>query len=58
MRPYEKKAIIEELSWHTDHPRAAYDEMTEKERSDVAQRGYVTKELWACIAIRLPKREV
>jgi hypothetical protein len=55
VRRDEMRRVVEELSWHTDQPKVAYEATTEKERRDILKRGYVTKELWRCIAVRLPR---
>lgn len=57
-RPYEKRAILDELAWHHDHPMMVYNIMTETEKAEVLRKGHVTKKLWEALKPRIPALEV
>ena len=56
MRP-ELRRAIEELGWHTEHPRQAAALLSDDEIDDIAKRGHLTKTLWLELKERMEAAE-
>lgn len=56
MNANDRYKVIDELGWHCDDPRAAFELLEPAEARDILKRGFVTKDLSESIAERLERR--
>jgi hypothetical protein len=49
----DRSLVIAELGWHCDRPAAIYAIMTDEEKHEITQKGFMTKTLWTKLEKRL-----